>query len=310
MDSGVNEQEEIKIEDGFVWVERISIEEKEDIVNVSSDLAGANVTGNNEDEDILNVEVKEAADVDVLLMEQQYWQRDSTGKQSYSNKRKYRCRQRLTQSELDMIAHQKTIARSPSYYQFDESTTLILKMLRQKNIVGDYHNIVGYGKNSVVIHANWPASARSWYQMGIAVKVYKLQQDQYLDNVLLKRAQNEYNHLNLLNRRRSTMGTPGPMFKSRNVIATLFVGVDQETAPSIASVPIKDSGKMYSTLVNDLCKLYNEYNLVHGRLSSKNILFCYNAHKYIGWAHSVESDHPLAPRKLMRDCHFITEVSS
>lgn len=296
MDSGVNDQEEIKIEDGFVWVDNMSIEEIEDIV-ASSDVAGANVTGNNEDEDILNVEVKEAADVDVLLMEQQYWQRDSTGKQSYSSKRKYRCRQRLTQSELDMIAHQKTIARSPSYYQFDESTTLILKMLRQKNIVGDYHNIVGYGKNSVVIHANWPASARSWYQMGVAVKVYKLQQD-------------EYNHLNLLNRRRSTMGTPGPMFKSRNVIATLFVGVDQETAPSIASVPIKDSGKMYSTLVNDLCKLYNEYNLVHGRLSSKNILFCYNAHKYIGWAHSVDSDHPLALRKLMRDCHFITEVSS
>ncbi|XP_073949965.1 uncharacterized protein [Choristoneura fumiferana] len=254
-----------------------------------------------------NEEKETSEDGRELLEEQEYWeQSDYTCEKLNSLKPKYANCQRMTQREMDMVTYKKTIARSPTYYQFDKSTTFILKMLRDKNIVGEYHNIVGYGKNSVVIHAH---CIKEFHPMGVAVKVYKLNNDVIHDNAILKRVQREYDHLLMLQNQNKTWYVPYLIHKFRNVIVTDFVGFDQETAPSIAALPSEHSQEMYNILIGELYKLYSKIHLVHGRLSPKNILYIQprNLPRYIGWAHSVSTEHPMAMQKLMKDCHFLTQ---
>lgn len=312
-----NDLDDVLTIDDFVWVDKIA--DKSELWS-SSDTS-VNIAQHSDTEENSNIkerkdEIEQSSDNEKeLLVEQQYWEQGYVHKKFNVCKSKYTSHQRTgeerkTLRELAIIEHQKSIVRSPAYYQFDKFTTLVLKLLRDKKIIGDYHNIVANGKSSVVIHANSSYSAPLWFSTGNAVKVYKLTYDLKHNDAIFKKVKRVHSHLLMLQNQCKAWYVPHLVHKCRNVIVTDFTGSDQKPAPSLASLPLEHSQEMYNILVKELHKLYNDIHLVHGDLSPKNILYYSEIPYYIGWECSVRREHPKALIKLYKDCHFIHQVST
>ncbi|XP_048003286.1 serine/threonine-protein kinase RIO3-like [Leguminivora glycinivorella] len=216
---------------------------------------------------------------------------------------------------------------------FDEPTAEILKSIVSSNnyYTGNFGNIIKKGLNSVVIFAyisrkDYPREPgakpilmyatinneynkryRNWQSEENAVKVYKLSEDKSNNERIFQEVQRERDNLHILNKAKCKV--PQVKHSSRNVIVMSLVGTEGVTAPSIetlATNPLKRAQEMYNTIIKDIEMWYKTLHLVHGKLASKNILFWNKEVHYIGWSHSVKATHPLALKKLMKDCCFIT----
>lgn len=251
-----------------------------------------------------------------VLVDQQYWEQKGAAAKSDKNSRvKYPASQRLTVTEINKIALHNTVNRDPAYFKFNISTTGLLNTLIEKKVVGSFQNVIGTGDSAVVIHARHPDSYNTH---GIAVKVYKLSGDVMKNNAILKRAKREYEHLVTLKYCR----VPYIKERMKNIIILDFLGQNQESMPSLSSLPSEYDERVYELIVKDIKKWYTECGIVHGKLCQKSILYDTTVYPsycgyddmpcrpyIVGWGHSVKKDHPRALMKLMRDCYFITDVS-
>ncbi|XP_047992456.1 serine/threonine-protein kinase RIO1-like [Leguminivora glycinivorella] len=223
---------------------------------------------------------------------------------SDNHSKKKQVTQRMKVKEYDIIEKEKAIARAPSQYKFDSSTTQILETLITLRHAGEFHNIVGKGLNSVVIHAHCHRNYHLYFPEGNAVKVYKLTNGVEKNNAIYRRVEREYEHLEILQTQYFSNNTPHPVYRNKNVIVMSFIGYDQETAPSISTLPPEKLNEAYEKIVKEIDAWYNKLGLIHGSLSATKIV----GNKYfIGWSHSVRKDHPMAFRKLMKDCQFVSE---
>lgn len=222
-----------------------------------------------------------------------------------NNSKQKQFTQRMKLKEYKIIEKEKAVARPPSQYKFGRSTTQILEMLITQQLSGGFHNIVGKGINSVVIHAHCHGNYHTYFPDGNAVKVYRLSNCVEKNNAIYKRVQRENEHLEILRSQYFSNNTPHPVYRNNNVIIISFIGSNQETAPSISTLPSEKFNDTYNEIVNEIDTWYNKLGLVHGSLSASKIIWV-NKLYFIGWTHSVRKDHPMALRKLMKDCQFVS----
>ncbi|XP_073950266.1 serine/threonine-protein kinase RIO1-like [Choristoneura fumiferana] len=214
---------------------------------------------------------------------------------------------RKKMKEYNIISIRNNVARPPLYFKFDKCTTSLLELLIKHRLVGEYHNVIGRGSKSVVIHANCHGRYHAYFPCGNAVKIYKLGKDEDTNKALCKMVQREVDVLYTLSTKHFGNNFPHPVYHIKNIIVMSFIGTDQETAPSIETLPSEHSQEIYHLIVNEMKSWYNKLHLVHGNLSAKSILYWLNKLYYIGWSHFVLRDHPKALVKLMRDCQFVTK---
>lgn len=216
---------------------------------------------------------------------------------------------RKKMKEYNIISNRNNVARPPLYFKFDKSTTSILELLIKHRFVGEYHNVIGKGSKSAVIHANCHGRYHTYFPCGNAVKIYKLGKDEDTNKALCKMVQREVDVLYTLSTKHFGNNFPHPVYHTKNVIVMSFIGTDQETAPSVEDIPSEHCQDIYHLIVNEMNSWYHKLHLVHGNLSTKTILYWHNKLYYVGWSHFLLKDHPKALIKLMRDCQFVTKVS-
>lgn len=95
---------------------------------------------------------------------------------------------------------------------------------------------------------------------------------------------------------------PHPIIAKNNVLVMEFIG-DLEGTPSplMRETEIYNPKKVVNEIIDTVVKLYNDAEIVHGDLSSFNILIKDNKPVIIDVSQAVVKDHPLALELLKRD---------
>ena len=95
---------------------------------------------------------------------------------------------------------------------------------------------------------------------------------------------------------------PKPVIAKNNILIMEFIGDDEgNPAPLMKNANISNPEKILDILVNYVKILYNDAKLVHGDLSSFNILIKDDKPVIIDISQGVVVDHPIAQQLLNRD---------
>ncbi|MEG3224981.1 MAG: serine/threonine protein kinase [Methanobacteriales archaeon Met13] len=95
---------------------------------------------------------------------------------------------------------------------------------------------------------------------------------------------------------------PHPIIAKNNVLVMEFIGDGDGTpSPLMRETEIDNPKKVVNEIIGTVVKLYNDAKIVHGDLSSFNILIKDNKPVIIDVSQAVVRDHPLALELLKRD---------
>ncbi|WJI09249.1 serine protein kinase RIO [Methanobacterium sp. CWC-01] len=95
---------------------------------------------------------------------------------------------------------------------------------------------------------------------------------------------------------------PHPIIAKNNVLVMEFIGDSQgNPSPLMRETEVANPKKMVNDIVDIVAKLYNDAKIVHGDLSSFNILIREDNPVIIDVSQAVVRDHPLALELLKRD---------
>ena len=102
---------------------------------------------------------------------------------------------------------------------------------------------------------------------------------------------------------------PAPYAFSHNVLVMEYIG-NEKPAPILKKAPIKDIGKLYGELVEQIAKMIYKAKLVHADLSEYNILNFHNEPVIIDCGQAVLLSHPFAKKFFERDIENIADYLS
>lgn len=204
---------------------------------------------------------------------------------------------------------------------FDELTNRNLFVLQSKGIFDELVSPLKVGKESNVFVAAKKGTKK------VIVKIYHLQNSNF--NKMYDYIRKDTRYLHLRNKRREIIfawtqrefrnlkhaekaGIKAPQalaFKD-NILVEEFVG-DQEAAPPLKDAYPKDAKKFFKEVVLAMRKLYQE-GLIHGDLSSFNILNFNEAPYLIDFSQATTIKTPNSEELLLRDigniCKFFKKL--
>ncbi|HMK54140.1 MAG TPA: serine protein kinase RIO, partial [Methanobacteriaceae archaeon] len=95
---------------------------------------------------------------------------------------------------------------------------------------------------------------------------------------------------------------PHPIVAKNNVLVMEFIGNSEgNPAPLMRQAQIDNPQEFVNEIIDSIAKLYNDAEIVHGDLSSFNILIKNNKPVIIDVSQAMVRDHPLALELLKRD---------
>jgi RIO kinase 1 len=97
------------------------------------------------------------------------------------------------------------------------------------------------------------------------------------------------------------IATPEPKKQLRNVMVMSYIGNEEQAAPMMKDVSLKNPKKNFDTILKMMKELYSEARLIHGDLSEYNVLVYDDEPFLIDVGQSVVLEHPLAEELLIRD---------
>ena len=221
--------------------------------------------------------------------------------------------------ELEKIRNRKkrdNEGRKVASEIFDDSTLQNLYKLANKNYLIELNGEISTGKEANVLKGlkedNTP----------IAVKIYRTttsdfkKMDNYIDGdprfkvkttnkrqIINAWVNKEYRNLQRLYENK--LNTPKPITTLNNILLMEFIGEGQTPAPTTHNKPPKNPKDFYQKLVNEMDKFINKANLIHGDLSTYNILNYKEKPVIIDVSQSVIKEHHLAKELLERDIENI-----
>ena len=98
---------------------------------------------------------------------------------------------------------------------------------------------------------------------------------------------------------------PKPIAYRNNVLLMEHIGDKNVSAPILKDTLVKAPHKKLQFIIDNVIKMYNDANLVHGDLSEYNILVNRNSLVIIDVAQAVLLEHPMANELLVRDVNNI-----
>ena len=200
---------------------------------------------------------------------------------------------------------------------FDKNTLLTLYKMISKGAIDTLDYPISTGKEGNVFRATDEDGE------ALAVKIYRTSTSTYKNltqyitgdprfrnipknhrGIIFLWAQKEYKNL----MRMSNAGIPSPKPKKliKNVLVMEYIGTEEQPAPMLKDIDLKDNEKGFESIKKMIKDLYQEARLVHGDLSEYNILVKNDECFLIDVGQSVVLEHPLASKLLLRD---ITNIS-
>lgn len=218
---------------------------------------------------------------------------------------------RKVETELEKLQHRVGVDRKTLDGVFDKSTLNVFGKLFSDRILDTLDFPISTGKEAIVFRAITPE------EDFVAVKVYfttaavfkhilryirgdpRFKSFRNRREVIFEWAKKEYNNLGTM----KSLGilAPRPIYRKKNVLVMDYVGTDDYPAPLLKDTPLDKPQDILDTLLDNVEKLYDEAELVHGDLSEYNILMHEGKPYIIDVGQMVITEHPMVLRFLKRD---------
>lgn len=212
--------------------------------------------------------------------------------------------------------------------KLNENTKSIMDGLLVAYKIEKLNGVIGLGKESTVLHATGRDHNDKPGQevaikifnsdMSVAFKTrdsynkskcpsYKFDKPKSKHDSLNKWAERGFKNLKLL--RKSNINCPDAISLKKHVLVMTFLGTNASPSPKLkdASLTEQELQDSYDQVVDIMCRMYNECNLIHGDLSEYNLLWHNNQIYVIDVSQSMFTSHPAANRFLYRDCENVLE---
>ena len=202
---------------------------------------------------------------------------------------------------------------------FDDTTLQNLYKLANKNYLTILNGEISTGKEANVLKGikedNTP----------IAVKIYRIATSDFKKMQYYIQGDPRF-HIKSTNKRRlitswvnkeyrnlqrlydNNVNVPKPITTLNNILLMEFIGNKNTPAPTTQKQKPKDSEQFFQKLLTELDKFINQANLIHGDLSTFNILNHNERPVIIDVSQSVVKDHQIAKELLERDIENINKI--
>ena len=199
---------------------------------------------------------------------------------------------------------------------FDDTTLQNLYKLANKNYLTILNGEISTGKEANVLKGlkedNTP----------IAVKIYRIATSDFKKMQYYIQGDPRF-HIKSTNKRRlitswvnkeyrnlqrlhdNHVNVPKPITTLNNILLMEFIGNNTTPAPTTQKQKPKDPEQFFQKLLTELDKFINQANLIHGDLSTFNILNYNERPVIIDVSQSVVKDHQIAKELLERDIENI-----
>jgi len=201
---------------------------------------------------------------------------------------------------------------------FDRSTLMTIYDLMNKGVIGEIYGVVKAGKEARIYWGKAPDGKELAIKIYLTIssefkkgKLIYIEGDPRFKNVkhdtrslVFAWALKEYKNLELA--AQAGIKVPRPIAVKNNVLIMQFIGKNGDQAPVLKEMPPKDPEKFYEHLLENIQKLYQKANLVHGDISEYNIMIWQNKPVLFDIAQAVPLEHPMADTFLRRDITNLT----
>jgi RIO kinase 1 len=194
---------------------------------------------------------------------------------------------------------------------FNEETLRALYKLADEGHFNHLHGFAKLGKESNVCIADTGDGDR------IAVKIYMVEAGNYQEmstyllndprfegiadsrrDLVFAWCRKEYK--NLMKAQQADVPAPRPIEFNKNILLMDFLGEDLDPAPRLKDVRLEEPEREFDFIIDQMRKLWQKEDLVHGDLSEYNILWHRKPH-LIDFSQGVLREHQLADKMLQRD---------
>lgn len=222
-------------------------------------------------------------------------------------------RRRVVRYEVQELMKEKRSEEMETLEEvFDRSTLMIVYKMLNRGYLKTIFGVLRSGKEARIYwgrgKGNKPVAIKIFLTTSREFKkrlVY-IQGDQRFKNVRRDTrslvnlwALKEYK--NLQQAKSAGVRVPAPMKVIGNVLLMEFIGQSGEPAPLLRETPLNHPGKIYDKVAEQVRRLYQKAQLVHGDLSEYNIMMVGLEPVLIDFAQAVTVEHPMAQVFLERD---------
>ncbi|KZX15270.1 RIO1 family protein [Methanobrevibacter cuticularis] len=204
---------------------------------------------------------------------------------------------------------------------FDEQTLKTLYKLANHGYLTVLNGAISTGKEANVLKGIHEDDSR--VDSFVAVKIYRIATSDFKKMQYYIQGDPRFNvksnnkrqlitswvnkeYRNLLRAHEVDVNVPKPIIAMNNVLLLEFIGDDLgNPAQTVKNQPPIDVDEFLNKLLIEMNKFINEANLVHGDLSTFNILNKDEKPVIIDVSQSVVRDHPIANDLLIRDINTI-----
>lgn len=261
-------------------------------------------------------------DADVEILEDDLFEDDSLDDESDGEDMDENPRVAKADAEVQKLISQKRIKdsddRKVSSEIFDKATLQVLYKLANQGYLDVLNGAISTGKEANVLKGIKEDGSI------VAVKIYRIatsdfKKMQYYiagDPRFNVRSSNKRQLINnwvnkefrnLTRLKDAGVNVPEAITSLNNVLIIEFIGdKDGNPAPTVKNLPPQDPNEFYEKLVEQMDRFINKANLIHGDLSSYNILNFDEDPVIIDVSQSVVRDHIIANELLERDIKNIS----
>ncbi len=199
---------------------------------------------------------------------------------------------------------------------FDHETKKALLKLGDRKVLDRLYGTIESGKESLVFLADTPEGER------VLVKIYMAQAGNFRDmkqylrgdrrfrnvkddrrSVINEWCKKEYKNLD---KALNILSCPEPIAYQKNILVMEFIGEEFSPYPKLKDVEIQNPDEAFEIVRENVIRLWNEEEIVHGDLSEYNILVADDELVWIDFSQGVHVSHPEARDLLERDVKNIT----
>lgn len=261
-------------------------------------------------------------DADAEILEDDLFEDDSLDDESDGDDMDENPRVAKADAEVQKLISQKRIKdsddRKVSSEIFDKATLQVLYKLANQGYLDVLNGAISTGKEANVLKGIKEDGSI------VAVKIYRIatsdfKKMQYYiagDPRFNVRSSNKRQLINnwvnkefrnLTRLKDAGVNVPEAITSLNNVLIIEFIGdKDGNPVPTVKNLPPQDPNEFYEKLVEQMDRFINKANLIHGDLSSYNILNFDEEPVIIDVSQSVVSDHIIANELLERDIKNIS----
>jgi len=196
---------------------------------------------------------------------------------------------------------------------FDRSTLMTIYDFMNKGVIGEIYGVVRAGKEARIYWGKTPDGKELAIKIYLTIssefkkgKLMYIEGDPRFKNVkhdtrslVFAWALKEYKNLELA--ARAGIKVPRPLAVKNNVLIMQFIGKNGDQAPVLKELPPKKPAEFYEELIENIRRLYQKAELVHGDISEYNVMIWRNKPVLFDIAQAVPLEHPMADTFLRRD---------